>query len=114
MLFRFDPATSRLFPPCPSRWLTGLSCPGCGTLRSLHRLLHGDLAGAVRMNGAAVVAIPVVLWYLASKLRTARGGRPLPGAALFARSGWWIAGVLLAWMIARNLPWPPFTALAPH
>ena len=47
LVYLVDPAGSRAFPPCPSPWLTGFHCPGCGTLRSLHRLLHGDLAGAL-------------------------------------------------------------------
>ena len=34
------------YPPCPVAALTGLHCPGCGTLRGLHALLHGDLLQA--------------------------------------------------------------------
>jgi len=46
----FDPATSGIFPPCPIRYLTGLYCPGCGSLRAMHALLHGELARAWAMN----------------------------------------------------------------
>ncbi|PYV86056.1 MAG: hypothetical protein DMG90_22080 [Acidobacteria bacterium] len=35
-----NPASSGIFPPCPFLWLTGFYCPGCGSLRALHQLLH--------------------------------------------------------------------------
>ena len=72
LLFLFDPATSRLYPSCPLHSLTGLLCPGCGTLRSLNRLLNGDLAGAFSMNAAAVIAFPLLAYYGLSLFRTSR------------------------------------------
>ena len=46
MLRFFDPATSGMFPPCPVHYLTGWYCPGCGSLRAIHQLLHGNLRAA--------------------------------------------------------------------
>lgn len=31
---------------CPIKWLTGVSCPGCGMTRAYLRLLHFDFHGA--------------------------------------------------------------------
>src|SRR5580693_9291812 len=45
LLELFDPATSGIFPPCPFRYLTGWYCPGCGSLRAIHQLLHGTAGG---------------------------------------------------------------------
>ena len=56
-----DPNEPGHYPTCPSLLVTGLFCPGCGTLRAAHALLNGDLAGALQMNVLAVLAIPVVL-----------------------------------------------------
>ena len=39
-----------LYPPCPSKLLLGVDCPGCGGLRGTHDLLHGDVAGALDHN----------------------------------------------------------------
>ena len=50
VLFVWDPATTWFFPSCPFRALTGWSCPGCGTLRALHELLHGHVGQALREN----------------------------------------------------------------
>ena len=33
VLFVFDPVTAHIFPTCPMCAVTGLYCPGCGTLR---------------------------------------------------------------------------------
>ena len=74
LLFFFDPRTAGFYPPCPSFLLTGWQCPGCGTTRALHALVHGDVAAALRFNPFTMVllALGVV------KLLTP----PLPRAAI--------------------------------
>ena len=52
---------SALFPRCPVRWLTGLSCPGCGVQRAVHALLNGHPAEAFACNPFLAVAVPYVL-----------------------------------------------------
>ena len=57
VLRRIDPnVAGNPLPPCPLRALTGLYCPGCGSTRTLHALLHGDLATAMAMNPLLVVS----------------------------------------------------------
>ena len=67
VLWNVDPrqAGSPL-PPCPSEWLTGLFCPGCGTTRALHALLHLDFASAMAMNPLLVLSLPFVALLLAN------------------------------------------------
>ncbi|GAB3260565.1 hypothetical protein GCM10027347_24960 [Larkinella harenae] len=57
----FDPARVSFFPPCPFRLLTGLECPGCGSQRCLHQLLHGHIRKAYAYNPLLVLSIPYVL-----------------------------------------------------
>lgn len=45
----FDPAKGG-FPACPVRTLTGWLCPGCGSQRAIHQLLHGNLAVSFHYN----------------------------------------------------------------
>jgi Protein of unknown function (DUF2752) len=72
-----DPYRPGSYPVCPSLALTGLYCPGCGTLRMLHSLTDGDLAGALDMNPMALLLVPVLAgWWLAWTWRAARGRRP--------------------------------------
>ena len=73
-----DPADSGLFPPCPFFALTGLHCPGCGTLRGLHQLLNGHLLAALGLNPLMVLALPFVGYAFLSTLALAVTGRRLP------------------------------------
>jgi Protein of unknown function (DUF2752) len=109
----FDPATSGVFPPCPLHYLTGFYCPGCGSLRAIHALLHGDLRQAWAMNALTVMLLPFIAYGLASALHFQLRGRALPGPMLPAA---WIRALCVAIIlfgIARNLPLHPFDLLAP-
>lgn len=98
-------------PPCPFQALTGLYCPGCGSTRCLHALVHLDLATAMAMNPLLVLSLPAVL------LLSALGAGVLPAwlvplARQLCRPIAW-GVVLLGYAIARNLPMAPFNWLAP-
>jgi hypothetical protein len=103
VVYFVDPRTSRLMPPCPLHALTGLYCPGCGSTRALHQLLHGNLAGALHFNPLTVFAVPV-LGYLVVGGSTSR-----------VRPVWlWIGlAIILTFGVVRNIPAYPFTVLAP-
>ena len=58
-LFLHDPEGGG-FLPCPFRTLTGLLCPGCGSQRALHDLLHGRLGEALGHNGLLVMSVPLL------------------------------------------------------
>jgi hypothetical protein len=105
-----DPSTAWFAPRCPFRLVTGLYCPGCGTGRALHALVHGDLSAALRLNVVAVAAIPV---FLALGVRAAlRPERALPRLPLALQLA--LYALLAAFLVARNLPFPPFVGWAPR
>ena len=104
---RGDPETPGTYPACPLAVLTGLACPGCGSLRALHDLVHGSPLAALDHNALFVVVLVTALLLSARGLvrPAARAGRPwLPYAALV---------LLVLWTVLRNLPWAPFAVLAP-
>lgn len=59
-LWRYNPATATFFPPCPFLRFTGLLCPGCGSQRALHQLLHLNIGAAWHYNPLLVAALPYV------------------------------------------------------
>lgn len=59
--YALDPAGYDFFPKCPFYWLTGYKCPGCGSQRAIHHLLHLDVKGAFKENALLVTAIPYIL-----------------------------------------------------
>ncbi|MDN3606068.1 DUF2752 domain-containing protein [Kaistella yonginensis] len=57
----YHPAHYQLFPKCVFKSVTGLSCPGCGTQRATHELLHFNFKSAFSYNALLVVSLPLVL-----------------------------------------------------
>ncbi|MCE5206323.1 MAG: DUF2752 domain-containing protein [Porphyromonadaceae bacterium] len=104
LFYRFDPETQPLFPKCPFLMVTGYQCPGCGSQRAIHSLLHADIGAALKQNAFMVLSIPYIflgiyLQYLGGKLRY-----PCLERIFYGR---WSAVVLLvvifAYWILRNL-----------
>jgi len=59
--YSFSPEESSFFPQCPFHYLTGYDCPGCGSQRAFHNLLHLRISSAFMANPFMVLAIPYVL-----------------------------------------------------
>jgi len=112
VLFLFDPTVTHLFPPCPFHALTGLYCPGCGTTRALHHLLHGHVATALGYNALTVLSLPFVTYAVAREALNA-GRAPTLRSRVPWWWGWAILALVIAFGVARNLPWEPFRRLAP-
>ncbi|MCM1020673.1 MAG: DUF2752 domain-containing protein [Muribaculum sp.] len=100
--FSLNPADSHLFPRCMFLQLTGLKCPGCGSQRAVHALLHGDIATAWRMNALLILATPVIILLLVAQLfRTANNRFYRRLNSFPVAVGLFI--VIIAWWILRNL-----------
>jgi len=113
MLDTFDPATSGVFPSCPLHYLTGWYCPGCGSLRALHQLLHGNLSAAWALNPLTVLLLPFLAYGIASYAMFELRGQHLP--RLFLPAVWIraLCAVIILFGIARNIPFYPFNLLGP-
>jgi hypothetical protein len=107
-LFIFEPGRSGLFPACPFRTLTGFTCPGCGSTRGLHRLLHGDIVGAVEFNALMVASLPFLLYVLVRYTAAALTGRPYQPYRLNAKYIWMLFVVIMCFWIFRNTRLYPF------
>lgn len=105
-----DPNVAGHYPTCPFLALTGQYCPGCGSLRAVHALAHGDVGAAIGLNVLAVAVIPVlvVVWLRWTAAR--RTGRRRAGLAP-AWAVWALAGLVGTFWLVRNLPFG--AALAP-
>lgn len=63
VIFLFDPSRYGFYPHCIFHQVTGYLCPGCGGLRAMHQLLHGNLANAWHFNALLVASLPLLgLW----------------------------------------------------
>lgn len=98
LLYQFDPENGG-FPACLFRSITGLLCPGCGSQRALHDLLHGHIAEAFSHNALMVLTLPLL------GMQSATGhfmklARPVTAynAVVFA----W-AALIIGWGVLRNV-----------
>src|SRR5258705_13398139 len=107
-LFIFEPGKTGFFPACPFRTLTGFSCPGCGSTRGLHRLLHGDVIGAFEFNPLVILSLPFLFYALVRYTSAARGGRPVKWNQLDVKYIWVLLAVVLSFWVFRNTPFYPF------
>src|ERR1700722_5512492 len=107
--FRFTPVQHSFFQVCVFYRVTGCYCPGCGAQRALHALLHGQLLAALHFNPLFLLALPFLAFAGARYLwREVTGAAPAP---IILRPSWivFIAVVVIAFAILRNLLFAPFT-----
>ncbi len=109
-LFVFEPGKSGFFPICLFRFFTGFTCPGCGTTRALHAILHGHFLTAFMLNPLFLIAIPFMLFaFIRYTVIVMRGDVPplnaLPAPYIYA-----LFFVVLSFWIFRNTPFYPFVS----
>jgi hypothetical protein len=99
-------------PPCPFYLLTGAFCPGCGALRAIHSLLHGQLVRAIGFNPLLVLLLPFLALAGAGEVLTAWTAKSWR-IAVPPRWGWALFALILAFWVLRNLPGAAFDPLRP-
>ena len=111
LVYSFDPSTTYVFPPCPFHAVTGFYCPGCGSLRATHELLHGHLTAAVGLNPMMILSLAYMALLLS--LRFYRNSdRALRFLQNPTHVRFYLGLVLLFW-VARNISVYPLSLLAP-
>ena len=108
--FVFEPGKTGLFPACMFRTLTGLACPGCGSTRALHQLLHGHVGNAFVLNPLLLIALPILLYVLVRHTAWAINGvepvrNRLPASVIYA-----MFFLLLSFWVIRNTSVYPFVS----
>ena len=106
-LYCFNPSSHSFYPACLFHEATGLWCPGCGSLRALHQLLHGHIVAAFRFNPLLVLSLPFCAWFATRHIfRTIQN---VPVRANVSPKWIWIGfAVVLVFSVWRNFPGSPF------
>lgn len=108
LLRTFDPVQAHWYPKCLLNHWTGLHCPGCGATRALHALLNGRFAAAVHYNPLLVAGLPIICLLVWGARR-----REAAGAVNRGVLSRWIAVLVIAFFIIRNIPTPSRSWFAP-
>jgi hypothetical protein len=99
-------------PACPTKTLLGIVCPGCGTMRMLYSLMHGDVAGALHYNAVGLVAVVLLAWSFAAYCARVWTGRRWRTWQHGRYSAVVVLVVVVVWFVVRNIPIAPFDSLA--
>jgi|SRR5690606_20574980 len=113
--YTYNPsADSSHFISCPSKSILGLNCPGCGSQRLIHNLLHLNFSEAFRYNPLLFLLFPFVIYLVFVFVANLIFGTKYRIKILY--KNWFVFlmfSVFLIYGILRNLPFYPFTLLAP-
>lgn len=91
------------YPTCPFYALTGYYCPGCGSLRAIHALVHGEVGQAFGYNMLSMSMVPVLGYIWVSWLIRSLQGKPRKAPPHPAWI-WGLAAVIAVFWVVRNLP----------
>ena len=91
---------------CPIHVVTGGFCPGCGSTRAVHELLHGDVVGSLVCHPFVIPVVGLVAYLWVSWIVRRRGGRPwaLSPTQLPAAIPAMLAVGFVALTVVRNVP----------
>ena len=110
----WPPGTHSWYPRCLFHAVTGGYCLTCGGTRALSLLGRGHLLQALHMNAVVVVGVATVCYTGLAYAVYGLGG-PAPLLPRITSRRLLLLGVLLlAFWLARNVPFEPFRGLAPR
>lgn len=113
LYFFWSPSEYSFFPKCPLHSLTGIYCPGCGSQRAMHQIIHGNIIEGLRHNYLIALLAAVLLYqailFVMHKLYNKSFYNILHQSLTIKI----ILVLILAFWLLRNLRYYPFTELAP-
>lgn len=102
IFYTYNPAVSSFFPKCPFYYITGYKCPGCGSQRALHQLLHLRFSEAFRYNALFIISIPFVMFLCIADIMRLKY-KKLYIASRNPFLSWGILFIICLWWICRNI-----------
>ena len=112
-IYYHKPLDGQSFLRCPFYSLSGLFCPGCGSLRAFYQLLHGRFLQAWDLNPLMLLFLPFLVYAFFREGLSLMANRTSSGPFIPALIIKFILIIILAYCILRNIPFYPFNLLAP-
>ena len=113
LFFVLDPAGHQVFPKCIFHSATGYYCPGCGSQRAIHELLHLNFAASIQNNLLIIPAGLLIVYHYSRSYLNKQLHWNLPNFFGHKKTPWIVVfGILIFWIL-RNISVYPFIMLAP-
>ena len=112
--FSINPTEVDFMLKCPLYSTTGVYCPGCGSQRAAHHLLHFDIEKAASNNILFLISLLAALYHYSIPIINKLFGTQFK--SIFKNTKTLLLALLLIiiFWVLRNIPYYPFTLLAPH
>lgn len=102
--YLFSPEESNLFPKCTFHTMTGFDCPGCGSQRAIHHLLHLRVKEAFFCNPLLLLVIPYIILCIYLEYFGGKKRFPKLRRTIYSKTAiWGILIIILLFWIGRNL-----------
>ena len=102
VVYKFSPTEYAFYPRCIIYSTTHWLCPGCGSTRALHSLLHLDLQSALHYNALFTLLAPVAFFWLGFCFYRVMRYDQFPRVAISRELTAGMIAVVLLFTIARN------------
>ena len=104
IFFNIDPEVYPFFPKCPFLVITGLECPGCGSQRAFHQLLHFNITSAFHQNPLVVLFTPYIFFGLYLEYLGGKNKLPLIRKIIFGKNAAIIILIIIiGYWVGRNI-----------
>lgn len=111
--FMVNPNEVDLMLKCPLYKTTGIYCPGCGSQRATHHLLHFNFNKAFQSNILFIIGIPLVLYHYSIPLWNSYFNKGYKSIFDSTKNLIIVLTLIIVFWVLRNIPFYPFTLLAP-
>jgi len=111
--FNYSPGESGFFLKCPLKHFIGIYCPGCGSQRALHSLLHLEFGKVASLNFLFLPALGVFIYNLFVRIYNHFSQKQLVNYLYKPNFPKVVLAIVIIFWIARNIPIKPFSFLAP-
>ncbi len=113
LYFRYDPINNLLFPKCPLFVTTGIYCPGCGSQRATHALLHFDIFNVFKSNLLFLPIILLVSYHFGIQIINKILVKNYQSILDHTKAPLIVLIIVMLYWLLRNIPFIPFSFLAP-
>lgn len=113
LFYFWNPANNIIFPKCLFYSVTNLYCPGCGSQRAIHQILHGHILIGLKYNyliGFLVLVLCYQLYVFILQNYFHKNLKNLLHKPLATKL---ILVVVMLFWVLRNINFYPFSLLAP-
>ncbi len=112
--FTINPSEVNFLPRCPLYSNTGVYCPGCGSQRALHDLLHFNIKEVISHNLLFLLGLFIIVYHFSIESINFFSEANIKNLLYHPKTPIILLIIIILFWILRNIPYYPFTLLAPH